>query len=187
MALVFTVAASPANAQSFVEIEKDGGTSAKALFEFLEDNTDSVPTGFFVYAQVPLFTDGESPEEPEPSFQVYGGFYAKPVPWVKFSMGFGGEAPGRARYGASFLLGGRENDMASSFTLYEIGGGSGEWYKNETTVTFGPVKPGVFAQKFVGVGPFVEVPLPHKFSITGGVGFGYGIANPIVSLRKILY
>lgn len=162
-ALFFVV--SMANAQSFAEIEKDGAASAKILFEKSWGDLD----GWFVYSQTQ-----------KNWAQAYIGFYVKPASWAKFSMGFGAETARTPRFATSILV---RNDSISSFTLYEEGG-SGKWYKHESAVDLGRVNAGMFSQKFVGTGPFIEVPLPHKFSIAGGVGYGYGKAKPIISLLK---
>lgn len=167
------VIAVPASGQSFVEAEVDGTFSTKLMLEKMLGNEDGVEDGLFVYTQAQKHWA-----------QIYGGFYVKPISWIKFSMGFGVETAGsKARFAPSIWVG---NDRVSSFTLYESGG-SGHWYKHETTAAVWHFNAGVFSQHLVGTGPFFEIPLPYRISIAGGVGLGKGAINPLIEVRRVIF
>ncbi len=154
------------SAQSFAEIEADGALTGKLNLEKSFSDEDGIY----------LWTMGDKDWA-----EVLGGFWVKPYPWMKMYLGFGVETADHiARYGFTLWLG---NDKLSALTIFEDGG-SGKWYKHTSTVAMRRVRIGLISQSSIGTGPLVEVPLPKKFGVSGGLAYDSRNLTPIVALNK---
>jgi hypothetical protein len=102
--------------------------------------------------------------------QVYGGPTVSPKPWLQVGGALGVERSGHntsLRVGGFVWLG---KNRVSNITLIE-GGGSGFWYKNQTSLKISKgITTSLINQRFAGTGPELEIPIPKtKLSVRASV------------------
>ena len=170
--LFMLVISHDAKAQTFVETQVRVSDSRRVLGadgrgeqHFRHDLTfDGILTrpvnekvGVFLWGMV---TDGWS--------QSYGGLAYGPSKWLSISFGVGLEQANNLwRTGTSVFV---SRGEVESLSIYEIGAG-GWWYKSVTSFQASPnVRLGLFSQRHIGTGPYLERKVRDNLSVWTTVG-----------------
>jgi hypothetical protein len=100
--------------------------------------------------------------------QIYAGPTFSPKPWIQFGAGIGAEQAKHPLRGGAFVWMGKKKVSNLFITEHGASKGSG-WYKNilnvQVTKRLGV---GAIAQRFLGVGPYMQFKLSKRFMVWGG-------------------